>query len=205
MPQFVIRAVCFAVALHGVTAWAGATGPSFDCEAVEPESIEVLICADAPLSALDREMARIYKIALSVTEGEAKNYLRDDQSYWLTRREKCLDEQAASDCSTGLYMERVLFLLSESGGANADEDGGITSGPFAYACEDGYAFSITFFRTDPPLAYLREDERSYRMDLVSSGSGAKYDGDEAAFWHKGNEALVSVGGGSETRCTVNQD
>lgn len=205
MPHFAKLAIFVATLLHGAIAWAEGTGPSFDCAAAEPGSIEMLICADAPLSALDREMARIYKTALAVAEGGAKNYLRDDQRYWLTRREKCLDVQAASDCATGLYMERVLFLLFEFGDANADEEDRITSGPFAYACEDRSAFSITFFRTDPPLAYLREDERGYRMELGHSGSGARYEGEEAAFWGKGGEALVSVAGGPETSCTVSRD
>ena len=47
----------------GLIASVYAADPSFDCQKAKPNSIESVICSSEQLSALDREMVRLYKLA----------------------------------------------------------------------------------------------------------------------------------------------
>ncbi|KVM71551.1 hypothetical protein WJ60_08500 [Burkholderia ubonensis] len=53
-----------------------AVAASFDCRAARTD-VERAICGDAELSRLDEQLDDTYRVALSLTEGETRNGVRD--------------------------------------------------------------------------------------------------------------------------------
>jgi hypothetical protein len=83
---------------------ASSWAPSFSCAKAATGS-EKLICSNQELSALDVEMARLYRDALEVSSN--KEALRDEQRSWLrARRDRCPDV----GCMRQAYRERIAQL-----------------------------------------------------------------------------------------------
>lgn len=75
-------------------------GASFDC-AKARSNVELLICADADLAALDSRMATLYSAARRSQPGAA-----DAQLAWIKARNKCSD----ASCLYGTYEDRIRQL-----------------------------------------------------------------------------------------------
>lgn len=91
-------------------------GPSFDCAAAS-QAVETLICADAELAALDREMAQAYRVRLAASAEEAQGTLRLEQRTWIRNRgavcgvdAAAVEVDAAIGCLTALYRARIQVL-----------------------------------------------------------------------------------------------
>jgi uncharacterized protein len=81
-----------------------ATDPSFDCHIAKPNSIESVICSSALLSALDREMARLYKLARFPASGPRVEAVRTDSSVrWMSHRASSTACKPSSTCPTAPY------------------------------------------------------------------------------------------------------
>ena len=88
------------VALPAATPAPSSGGASFDCSKART-NVEMLICDDPDLSALDREMAALYAAARRTTPGAA-----DIQLTWIKVRNKC----ANASCLYDAYDERISQL-----------------------------------------------------------------------------------------------
>ena len=87
--------------------------PSFDCAKAKTR-VEKLICSDAELAKLDREMSSEYHSLVSdkTLDGELKEILKNNQKKWLDRREKtpCLENEDVSEqqkCIKNAYRIRI--------------------------------------------------------------------------------------------------
>jgi len=176
---------------------AAAEGPSFSCDGVEAGSIPALVCGDAELSALDRQLAAAYAEAAKKATNEHPPLLKAEQRGWIKGRDDCWKSDDRRQCVKDAYVRRIAELQARYRLVPG-------KGPFSYACGGNPADEIvvTFFETDPPTAIAeRGDEVSF-MVLARSASGAKYEGRNEAFWEKGGEALVTWGyGAPEMHCT----
>ena len=84
-----------------------APSPSFDCR--QARSVpEKLICSDAELAQLDRELGRVYARARNATSDRAAFRRRQSQE-WLRREASCRDR----DCLLRWYAQRRDQLMSE--------------------------------------------------------------------------------------------
>lgn len=90
------------------TATKTAQGPSFSCAAVAPGSMEALICEDPELSALDRQMAGIWKAALAKSGGNRT--LKATQRGWIKGRDECWKETDHAACIKTQYQQRISEL-----------------------------------------------------------------------------------------------
>ncbi len=97
---------------------ATAANPSFDCTKAEKPD-ELLLCSDAVLADMDREMAVLYKQVYNRVGGRRTDKgqaLRSNQRAWLDRRTACasgsVDHQERHDCIAALYGERMVYLGS---------------------------------------------------------------------------------------------
>lgn len=101
-----------------------ATSPSaaasFDCKKPNTPA-ETLICAEATISALDDEMARLYFAALKAASPAAAAAFRADQIAWLTKREACRRD---AQCLLSEYRARIEQIRRR--GAEL----GVSNGPF---------------------------------------------------------------------------
>lgn len=87
--------------------------PSFDCAKAKTR-VEKLICSDAELAKLDREMSSEYHSLVSdkTLDGELKEILKNNQKKWLDSREKtpCLENEDVLEqqkCIKKVYRIRI--------------------------------------------------------------------------------------------------
>lgn len=76
--------------------------PSFDCRRARSRS-ERMVCGDASLAALDREMSARFYAALDGAGRRTRNALRDSRDRFLAYRDRCPDEA----CVAEAYRDRM--------------------------------------------------------------------------------------------------
>jgi uncharacterized protein len=85
-----------------------AQGPSFDCSKARSR-IDKSICADALLSALDRQVNDLFAVALTQTDDQGD--IKKEQRRWLRTRDDCED----SICVKNSYEQRFNELATHTG------------------------------------------------------------------------------------------
>lgn len=163
---------------------------SFDCDRARGQAQE-LVCGDAGLAAMDREVARLTALAMEPA----------GQAEWVQQRDTCDKADELRQCvmaSTALRIHRLRQ------GRDAGE-GGISAGPTRYACT-GIAGPLlaTFINSDPGAVVLEWGGQAIAIDRATTASGARYDGrwdgKAYAFWDKGEEATLTVAGKGDLQC-----
>lgn len=89
-----------------------ALGASFDCRRASAR-IELVICSDPTLSALDDQLDASYKAA---DAGRALPALRQEQRAWLAQRARCADAACLGD----MYRRRIADLSAPPPPPDAD-------------------------------------------------------------------------------------
>ncbi|MEC9431319.1 MAG: MliC family protein [Pseudomonadota bacterium] len=216
MAMAVLSGLALPAALRAETApAAAASGPSFDCARAE-HATEVLICADPRLAALDREVTRLYRLAARgphMTEDRLKE-LRAVQRGWIKGRNDCWKAEDRTACVRAEQVLRIHALRQGYADARADDDAGISSGPFAADCV-GFdsAVGLTFVGAEPPMVALEWRDMRLALPLGPTGSGARYaapaaevapwlgEGD-VVFWVKGDAARFDLPGRAPMTCRI---
>ncbi len=185
-----------------------AAEPSFDCAKAE-WPVESLICGNGQLAALDVELARLYGLARDSADlsDEQSNALTASQRTWLKQRNECAEASNDHDCVENAYVTRIAALRESYPSVRADDDKGISLGPFDVTCKGlGAPATLTFVNSDPAVAYLTWAEHALLLTQGMSGSGARYTaetkGGETVFWNKGNEATFQRPGKDELTCDI---
>ncbi|MCA0870843.1 MliC family protein [Seohaeicola saemankumensis] len=177
-----------------------AEGPAFDCSKAE-SSAEEAVCASDDLTALDRELARLYGLAVNgpnMSEDRLKE-LRAYQRGWVKGRDECWKANQLETCIADEYALRIHDLRQGYADARAEE--GASLGPFPYACEGLDALvSVAFVNTGPSRAVLKWRENALVLTQAESGSGARYEAGDAEFWTKGDEAMFTAPDGGSYSC-----
>lgn len=171
--------------------------PSIDCTRAK-EPMEVLVCGDRALFALDREVARLYGLARPSLAGRRLEHLAETQHGWALRRNDCRNAVEQRACVQAAYLERIATLRLHYRAARAEP--GPSRGPVAFDCA-GTGMTATFVDGDPALAYLRYRGAGHALAQVESASGARYAGaGRAEMWNKGAEATVTLPDRSPMTC-----
>lgn len=195
----IVRAlpVAFSGALSLIASSAFADqSPSFDC-ARAASSAETLVCNDAELAKLDRELADHFAQALAAAkEGEAAGgqsvaELRAYQRGWIKGRDDCWKAQDLRECVEASYRMRdaelvATWMLEEP------------INTVTWICDGDPANQVTtmFFDTDLPSVRFERGDSIDVGYLVRTGSGSRYDGSFGRYiWIKGDEATYRDPGG----------
>jgi len=176
---------------------ATARGPSYACDKVRRGSIEAIICKDAVLSALDRDLSRVYSAASRKAKNEHPPVLRAEQRGWIKGRNECWKSGDKRRCVLDAYQRRIAELQARYQLVPG-------KGPVRFICEGNPANEVvtTFFRTTPPTLIAERGDSVSLMYLQPSGSGSKYRGRNEIFWEHLGEALITWGYGAPAmRCT----
>jgi uncharacterized protein len=195
--------------------WAfSAPGPaaqqSLDCAGAGTRA-ETAVCADAGLAALDRELARLYGLALDDpdVDDETRATLQAMQRGRTEWRDACGKSAAGLETCLGAeYALRIHAIREGSARARADDEAGVSVGPTAWACDGLDALlSITFVNTEPALVAIRWRDEALVLPQAVAASGARYasetePGGKALFWTKGDQALFAAPGGPELACAM---
>lgn len=174
--------------VRGARTSAGAgAAPSFDCaKAAAPA--EKLICGDAQLAALDREVAHAYGKALASQWSEAdKAAVRGAQRAWIGERNACVKVADAGACIAVSYQRRLVELKIALG------DAGVVPKPVAYRCQgaDNTPVFATFYNElEPRAAVVTVGDKQVVAFAAPSGSGAKYTATGVELWDHHGEAML---------------
>ena len=192
MRKTVLAMACL---MAGAAGAAAGEGPSYDCARASGR-VEEAVCAQADLAQLDRELARVYRLARQATGGGA---LVPEQRRWLAARDGCAAAADLRLCLRDAYAARIAGLRQGLAG----EDAGISLGPVTYRCA-GLAAPVVavFVNSDTSVVHLRGDTPGMASGLVLpaaiSASGARYagpaPGGAAEFWVKGETAMLTLPG-----------
>ena len=106
--SFIAACVTAATALYTVFHPVSASpplssNPSFPCGGGNLTTVERIICSNAPLGALDQQVAASFNRALARGTADADRQLRFDQQSWINQRNACADVA----CVTSLYVKRL--------------------------------------------------------------------------------------------------
>ncbi len=161
--------------------------PSFDCSKAK-EPVDVLLCHDDELAALDLKMARVYRIEMETRPEAEVAAQKAIQLEWMQRRNHCAKSKAIHACVEWNYERRIAELQIRTG----------LTHPFqtvAYDCPGGNGnkpLSAIFYQeTDPPSALITYGSDQVVAILRPSGSGAKYTASSVQFWDQQGEVLVT--------------
>ena len=177
-----------------------ARGPAFDCSKAEHE-IEMLVCENPALSALDRHLADIYRQSVTVLERavdsrDTLTYLEAEQRGWIKGRNECWKAANEIDCVRDQYVMRAVVLQARyfliEGGERV-----------FFACDDNSEIVATFIPTDPPTVRLERGDTVKAGRRVPTTAGAKYEANfGTSFWTKGDEAIAEWPQGTRFSCRV---
>jgi uncharacterized protein YecT (DUF1311 family) len=166
--------------------------PSFDCDKAE-KNAEKLICGDNGLSALDREVARLYKLASDALNATPEfEDLLVGQRKWLAERNTCFDV----DCIAEMHVRRVNQLRQSFSAARKMENASRSAGPFVLRCDGLNALvGVTILTTNPAYAHI-EWRDFYVVMKKGPPPGVQYEGGFASLRAKGNQAWLKLPSGS---------
>ena len=190
-PRSAARSVACGCAVLGLVSagipakTSAAMTPSFDCARADG-TVEELICSDADLSELDRQLADIYTAAVAKSRPPDTRTLKAMQRGWIKGRNDCWKSEDVRRCVAESYRDRIVELQA----TYALVPG---KGPVVYRCDDGSEVIVTFFQTDPPTARAERGEQQAILTIARSGSGARYTGRNIQFWDKVGEARIEWG------------
>ncbi len=173
-----------------------ATGPSYDCDKVETNSIEEMICRDNELSALDRKLSVIYSAAAKKATNEHPPVLKAEQRGWIKGRNDCWKSDDKRACVQDEYQRRIAELQARYRLVQGN-------GPVRFICDENPANEVlvTFFQTDPLTLIAERGDSVSLMYLQPNGSGTKYQGRNETFWkHQGEVSITWGYGAPQMRC-----
>lgn len=172
------------------------TGPSYDCAKVKPGAIEAMICEDKTLSALDRNLSKVYASAKIKSGNEHPPRLKVEQRGWIKGRGDCWKSDNVDACLRMEYQRRIAELQARY--RLVPE-----IGPVYYECEGNPAseVAVMFFKTDPPTLIAERGDSVSLMYQQPSGSGVKYLGRNETLWEHQAETIITWGYGAlESHC-----
>lgn len=209
----VVGAMVLAMVMSGGHAAAQtATGPSFDC-AKATGQVEKLICSDAGLSTLDRDLQTVYKAATAKAKGALARTLVAEQSGWIKGRNECWKAQAgnpqfltaswtvdnAKACADAQYRLRTAELQAVWQLLPGE-------GPISYQCGTSPANEaiVTYYKSELPSARFERGDQTVTAYLVPVNGGKTYEGRNVSFQRTGPQLAVkfyNVNTGKEEQFT----
>jgi uncharacterized protein len=169
------------------------SGPSFDCTRAD-SGAEEMVCGDAQLAALDRQLAGEYQAALARGSADIAT-LQALQNGWLSGRDDCWKADDVRRCVLESYQIRIVELKSA--------DPAVTTPPtVTYQCPGDKPFTAHFYNEfDPKAATLTWGSDTAIVFAEQSGSGARYGRDGVEFWEHQGEVTVDFFG-NKFACTT---
>lgn len=169
------------------TAARAAEGPSFDCRKTVG-SIQPMVCQDAALSALDRQLAKVYGQALAKAKQERPPRLVADQRGWVKGRDDCWKAEDKRACVEESYVRRIAELQVRYRLLPG-------RGPIRLTCDGDprNEVMVTHFATTPATLEAERGDQVSLMFQQPSGSGILYVGRNERYEEHQGEMRVQWG------------
>ena len=176
---------------------------SLDC-AKARRGAQRMVCRDADLSALDRDLAAVHAKAMSpASEWSAADRaaLKASQRAWLKARERCARVSDAHACMSDLYQRRLITLKIQLG------DAGPVPSAVGFQCE-GLAgtpvMAVFYSQFEPAAAVVTVGDRQEVAFQARAASGARYVAKGLSFWAHHGDAELVVDGQTRACKTMNR-
>lgn len=185
--------VCLALPAGSALA---ADGPAFDCRRAGGGSVVRLICSDAELAAMDRQVAAVYAQALKKARNQRPPVLKAEQRGWIKGRDDCWKATDVRACVRDAYVQRTVELQARYRLV-------ASTGPFTWVCDGDprNEVLVTHFSTEPASLIAERGDQSSLMVQQPAASGARYGGRNESLWEHQGEATVVWGyQAPELRC-----
>jgi len=156
-----------------------------DCARTEGK-IEAMVCDDAGLAVLDRQLADVY--AQGLEHAGDKATLRAGQRDWRKQRNDCASARDSTACVRLAYQARIVELRIQNG---------LVSIPKAtqYTCnDDSVPFSAAFYSEDPRAAMLTYGNDQAVAIATPAASGTRYVGNGVEFREHAGKVNVDFHG-----------
>lgn len=166
---------------------------SFDCGRARGQAQE-LVCGDSSLAAMDREVARLAGLSAEPA----------GQADYALERDNCWKADELRQCVMAAAMTEIHRLRQ---GLDMDRDGaGPSAGPLDYNCRGITGLvRATFVNAQPGAVALEWGGQVIAIDEVTPAPGAEYggrwNGQQYGFRSKDREAIFTVAGQGDLRCT----
>ncbi len=147
--------------------------PSFDCAKAD-SSAQKLVCKDANLAALDREVDRLFLLAKNgkSLSDERRKELLAIQRGWIKGRDDCWKSDDLRYCIVDSYVSRIHELRQGYAEARSEDAKGISEGPTALKCEGLDALvSVTRVKSSPLSVFLGWTNRWVVLEADKDSSG----------------------------------
>jgi uncharacterized protein len=170
-------------------------GPSFDCSKATAV-VPTVICADAMLIGLDRDMASRYTAWRGAHPADADAVKQ--QNAWTARRDACASAAERHDCITAAYRQRITELKILAGEVPVFATA-------TYLCTGHAATPLTasYYHSEPPAALIDYQGAKVIAFAAPAGSGARYAAEGVELWeHQGTAAFKWQG--QELQCPRTQ-
>jgi uncharacterized protein len=176
-----------------------AEGPTFNCAKAQGE-VEELICSDASLAALDRQLELVYKAASAKAKGNGKlaTRLREDQRGWVKGRNDCWKANGQQTWITATWtVDTVKGCVDAQYRLRTSELQSVwrlvPPKTVSFACQDNPANEVVanFFETDPATIRLERGDRTATLWRVGAASAGTYEGQNVSAMHQGGALKVN--------------
>lgn len=168
--------------------------PSFDCAKASDES-EKMVCSDAELSALDRQLDAEFSKSLARPDADVKT-VKAMQVGWIKGRNDCWKADDKRVCVREAYLTQIVQLKLDSGEV-------MVPTPVEYVCDDhSKPFTAVFYNDMDPKAVVLTwgNDQAIAFPKLSA-SGSRYGRDGLDFWEHQGEVKVDFYGNKLT-CKV---
>jgi uncharacterized protein len=176
---------------------ARADGPPFACGQVQTE-VERLVCGDAGLASLDRQLDQVYRSALAKAHAPLARRLREDQRGWVKGRNDCWKANGhktwitaswtvdtVRDCVQAQYRLRISELQAVWRL--------LPPRTRSFACQGQPANEVVlnFFDTDPPTLRLERGDRTRTLWRVDGAGAGRYEGQNVSLLHEADSVTLT--------------
>ena len=187
----IVRLFCGALM---TTTAAHAAKPSFDCNKVDAQSMEAIVCGDPELAEMDVQLSKTYSAALGKA-GNGKKKLTAEQRGWVKGQHDCWKTDDKKACLKNGYRYRTAELQARYRLVEP-------TGSATYACDGGETIRASYYSTEPASAVVTRGKDSVFMTVQASASGARYSGGNASVWEHQGEAMIRwTHDGPERHCS----
>jgi uncharacterized protein len=156
----------FALLVATLAAFAGSAhaAPSFDCAKVEKGSTEALICGDEELSALDREVDRLYRKLKESVPAEDFERIKTFQQGWLKGRNESWKAENPRQHVYDSYKAQIAILSIQAGELMAPK-------LVSYECTGGefVGLDASFYTTTPPVGVFTRTPGGDWPQFIATG------------------------------------
>jgi uncharacterized protein len=175
---------------------AAAQGPTFNCAKAQG-AVEKLICSDASLAALDRQLDAVYKAAAAKAQGKLATRLREDQRGWVKGRNDCWKADGQKTWITATWtVDSVPACVAAQYRLRASELQAVWQllppKTVFYVCQNNPANEVVVnsFASDPPTIRLERGDRTQTLWSVGAPGAGSYEGQNVSLVQRGGEFKV---------------